>query len=87
MAMKITEECIACGACVPECPTDSITKAMASCMSLMLPPVSNAKATSTNRSAWLFARSTASKKYNYPAAILFLKCERDCVIIRTSTSK
>ena len=26
MAMKINEECIACGACVPECPTNSITE-------------------------------------------------------------
>lgn len=26
MAMKITEECIACGACVPECPTESINE-------------------------------------------------------------
>ena len=26
MAMKITEECIACGACEPECPTKSITE-------------------------------------------------------------
>ncbi len=26
MAMKITEECIACGACLPECPTESITE-------------------------------------------------------------
>ena len=26
MAMKITDECIACGACVPECPTNSITE-------------------------------------------------------------
>jgi ferredoxin len=26
MAMKITEECISCGACVPECPTESITE-------------------------------------------------------------
>ena len=26
MAMKINEDCIACGACVPECPTDSITE-------------------------------------------------------------
>ena len=26
MAMKITDECIACGACVPECPTESITE-------------------------------------------------------------
>ena len=26
MAMKITEECIACGACLPECPTNSITE-------------------------------------------------------------
>jgi ferredoxin len=25
MAMKITEECISCGACEPECPTQSIT--------------------------------------------------------------
>ncbi len=24
MAMKITDECISCGACVPECPTSSI---------------------------------------------------------------
>jgi ferredoxin len=26
MALKITDECIACGACVPECPTTSITE-------------------------------------------------------------
>ena len=26
MALKITDECIACGACVPECPTNSITE-------------------------------------------------------------
>ena len=26
MAMKITDECIACGACLPECPTESITE-------------------------------------------------------------
>ena len=26
MAMKITDECIACGACLPECPTNSITE-------------------------------------------------------------
>jgi ferredoxin len=26
MAMKITEECISCGACVPECPTESIAE-------------------------------------------------------------
>lgn len=26
MAMKITEECISCGACVPECPTESISE-------------------------------------------------------------
>lgn len=26
MTMKITEECISCGACVPECPTESITE-------------------------------------------------------------
>jgi len=26
MAMKIIEECISCGACIPECPTDSITE-------------------------------------------------------------
>jgi ferredoxin len=26
MAMKITEECIACGACLPECPTNSISE-------------------------------------------------------------
>ena len=24
MAMKITEECISCGACEPDCPTNSI---------------------------------------------------------------
>lgn len=26
MAMKITDECISCGACLPECPTNSITE-------------------------------------------------------------
>ncbi len=26
MSMKITEECIACGACEPACPTNSITE-------------------------------------------------------------
>ena len=26
MALKILEECIACGACLPECPTESITE-------------------------------------------------------------
>lgn len=26
MAMKITEECIACGACLLECPTKSISE-------------------------------------------------------------
>lgn len=26
MAMKITDECIACGACLPECPTESISE-------------------------------------------------------------
>ena len=26
MAMKINEDCISCGACVPECPTESITE-------------------------------------------------------------
>jgi len=26
MAMTITEECIACGACMPECPTESISE-------------------------------------------------------------
>jgi len=26
MAMKITEECTACGLCLPECPTDSISE-------------------------------------------------------------
>lgn len=26
MAMKIKEDCIACGACVPECPTNSISE-------------------------------------------------------------
>ena len=27
MAYKITEECIACGACIPECPEEAITEA------------------------------------------------------------
>jgi ferredoxin len=26
MAYKITEECIACGACQPECPVDAISE-------------------------------------------------------------
>ncbi|NMC12338.1 MAG: 4Fe-4S binding protein, partial [Chloroflexi bacterium] len=26
MAMKITDECISCGACEPECPTNSISE-------------------------------------------------------------
>jgi ferredoxin len=26
MAMKITDECISCGACEPECPTEAITE-------------------------------------------------------------
>lgn len=26
MAMKITEDCIACGACLPVCPTESISE-------------------------------------------------------------
>ena len=26
MAMKITEDCISCGACEPECPVDAISE-------------------------------------------------------------
>jgi len=26
MAMKITADCIACGACLPECPTEAISE-------------------------------------------------------------
>ena len=26
MAMKITDECISCGACEPECPNEAITE-------------------------------------------------------------
>jgi ferredoxin len=26
MAMKILEDCISCGACVPECPTEAISE-------------------------------------------------------------
>ena len=26
MAMKISEECISCGACMPECPVDAISE-------------------------------------------------------------
>jgi ferredoxin len=32
MTMKITEECISCGACVPECPTESITEGDTLCV-------------------------------------------------------
>ena len=27
MTMKITDECISCGACEPECPTEAISEA------------------------------------------------------------
>lgn len=27
MAMRITDECISCGACEPECPTEAISEA------------------------------------------------------------
>jgi len=26
MAMKITDDCLACGACLPECPVDAISE-------------------------------------------------------------
>jgi len=28
MAMKILDDCISCGACIPVCPTESITEEM-----------------------------------------------------------
>jgi len=32
MAIKITEECIACGACVPECPNEAIFETLEDCV-------------------------------------------------------
>ena len=58
MAMSITEECISCGACEPDCPVEAISEG--DTIYVIDANVAwNARATTTARSAWMFARSSA----------------------------
>ena len=61
MALMITDECINCDVCEPECPNDAISQGERSTSSI---PASapSAWATSTSRSARRSVRSTASRR-------------------------
>ena len=53
--MKINEDCIACGACLPECPTNSITEVDGTLYVIDQATVSNVKVTLMRPSALKFA--------------------------------